>query len=85
MTKKALQQKTKSKANGKGAKVVLREKLTKSGLVTSKQIDKIAESRGWQPATIRTALSDLQNAKYAGPLGVLAIEKDKDGTYRLAK
>ena len=67
-----------------GAKQVLREKFTQQGVVTVGQIDKIASKLNVQPATVRTALSDLQNAKYAGKLGPLTIKRDGDA-YRLAK
>ena len=67
-----------------GAKAVLREKFTQHGVVTVGQIDKIASKLNVQPATVRTALSDLQNAKYAGKPGPLTIKRDGDA-YRLAK
>lgn len=73
-----------TKKNKVGAKQVLREKFKKAGVVTVGQIDKIASKLNVQPATIRTALSDLQNARYAGKLGPLTIKKDGD-SYRLAK
>ena len=78
--------KTKVKANGhaKGAKATLREKFKKAGVVTSKQIDKIASQLNVTHSTVLTAMSDLKNAKYAGSLGALNIEKDGDD-YRLAK
>lgn len=67
-----------------GTKVMLREKFARSGVVTSKQIDKIADRLNVTRSTVLTAMSDLKNEKYAGSLGVLAIEKDGD-SYRLAK
>ena len=78
--------KTKVKVNGhaKGAKATLRAKFEKAGVVTSKQIDRIAVNLNVQRATVLTALSDLQNKKYAGPLGPLNIGKDGDA-YRLVK
>ena len=72
------------KKNKVGVKQVLRETFTRSGVVTSKQIDKIASKLSVQPATVRTAITDLKNAKYAGKAGPLNIEKDGDD-YRLAK
>jgi soluble cytochrome b562 len=78
------QTKPTTKKNKAGAKQVLRDRFTQHGVVTVGQIDKIASKLNVQPATVRTALSDLQNAKYAGSLGALAIEKDGD-SYRLAK
>ena len=78
------QAKPTTKKNKVGAKQVLREKFKKAGVVTVGQIDKIAEKLSVQPATVRTALSDLQNARYAGKLGPLTIKKDGDA-YRLAK
>ncbi len=68
-----------------GAKATLREKFTRRGYVTSKQIDQIAATLNVQPATIFTAISDLKNPKYAGSAGPLAIQKEPDGTYRLMK
>ena len=76
-----------SKPNNKkplGAKATLRQKFERRGYVTSKQVEQIASTLNVQPASVRTALSDLQNAKYAGKAGPLNIEKDSDGTYRLA-
>ena len=77
-----------SKPNNKkplGAKAVLRQRFTRSGVVTPKQIEQIAATLNVQPATIFTAISDLKNPKYAGAAGPLNIQKDDDGTYRLAK
>ncbi len=85
---KSQQAKTKTKtksAKPLGAKATLREKFSRSGVVTSKQIDQIAATLNVQPATIFTAISDLKNAKYAGAAGPLHIQKDDDGTYRLVK
>ncbi len=65
-----------------GAKQVLRDKLTKHGVVTVGQIDKIAEKLSVTRATVLTAMSDLKNPKYAGQAGPLDIEKDGD-SYRL--
>lgn len=80
-------QQAKTKANGhaKGAKATLREKFTLRGYVTAKRIDNIAEKLNVTRATVLTAMSDLKNPKYAGQAGPLNIEKDEDGTYRLAK
>ncbi|MCH7688814.1 MAG: HTH domain-containing protein [Planctomycetes bacterium] len=78
------QTKPTTKKNKAGAKAVLREKFTQHGVVTVGQIDKIAERLNVTRATVLTAISDLKNAKYAGSLGALAIEKDGD-SYRLAK
>ncbi len=73
-----------TKKNKAGAKQVLRDRFTQHGVVTVGQIDKIASKLNVQPATVRTALSDLQNAKYAGKPGPLTIKRDGDA-YRLAK
>ena len=78
------QTKPTTKATKLGAKATLREKFSKSGVVTSKQIDKIATQLNVTRATVLTALSDLKNPKYAGKAGPLAIEKSGD-EYRLAK
>ena len=75
--------KTKAKKPS-GTKATLREKFNKSGVVTPKQIDSIAERLNVTRATVLTAISDLKNAKYAGSLGALNIQKDGDD-YRLAK
>ena len=80
---KMMTKKTKAKKPS-GTKATLREKFKKSGVVTPKQIDSIAERLNVTRATVLTAISDLKNAKYAGSLGALAIEKDGD-SYRLAK
>ena len=66
-----------------GAKATLRHKFERRGYVTLTQVDQIAATLNVQPATIRTAISDLKNPKYAGQKGPLNIEKDDDGTYRL--
>ena len=79
-----VQTKPTPKKNKVGVKQVLRETFTRSGVVTSRQIDKIASKLSVQPATVRTAITDLKNAKYAGKAGPLNIEKDGDD-YRLAK
>ncbi len=68
-----------------GAKATLRHKFEQRGYITSKQIDQIAATLNVQPATLFTAISDLKNQKYAGAAGPLDIQKDDDGTYRLAK
>ena len=81
-----------AKANGQakpttnkvGAKAVLREKFTRSGVVAVGEIDKIAEQLSVTRSTVLTAMTDLKNAKYAGKAGPLNIEKDGD-SYRLAK
>ena len=67
-----------------GTKATLRQKFERRGYVTSKQIDQIATTLSVTRATLLTAMSDLKNAKYAGSLGALNIEKDGDD-YRLAK
>ena len=76
----------KTKANKKpdGVKQVLRDRFTKAGVVTPKQIDSIVAKLNVTRATVLTAISDLKNERYAGSLGVLAIEKNGD-SYRLAK
>ena len=81
------QTKKKTKANGhaKGAKATLREKFKKIGVVTPRQIDQIAAESNVTRSTVLTAMTDLKNAKYAGKAGPLNIQKDEDGTYRLAK
>ena len=76
--------KNKKAPKPRGAKTLLREDFERNGVVTTKQIKQIAASLNVQPATVLTAMSDLKNAKYAGPLGALNIEKDGD-SYRLAK
>ena len=82
-TKKTKAKKTKAK-QPLGAKATLRERFTKAGVVTSKQIDKIAAESNVTRSTVMTAMSDLKNPKYAGQAGPLSIERDGDA-YRLAK
>ena len=69
----------------RGAKATLRDTFAQSGFVTTKDIKRIATTLKVQKATVLTALSDLQNPRYAGAAGPLAIQKDDDGTYRLTK
>ena len=67
-----------------GAKVTLREKFTRKGFVTQKQIDNIAAKLNVSRSTVLTAMSDLKNPKYAGRAGPLDITKEQNGTFRLA-
>ena len=68
-----------------GAKGTLREKFTRNGYVTQKQIDNIATKLNVSRATVLTAMTDLKNPKYAGKTGPLDVKKDQDGTYRLVQ
>ena len=77
------QTKPTTKKNKVGVKQVLREKFSRSGVVTTKQIDQIAAESNVTRATVLTAMSDLKNAKYAGKAGPLNNQKDGD-SYRLA-
>jgi len=64
------------KPKRKGAKVLIRELLTETaeGLT----IEELILKTGVGEVTLRTALTDLKNPKYAGKAGVLNIVKDKE-------